>query len=82
MVRVVFSLIFVVVLGTGCGSAKLVDCEKLAADNAACVDDDALASCQAENTECEAAGAGEVLVLESCPLQFSCSLPRDNTLPE
>ncbi|MBO6934565.1 MAG: hypothetical protein JJ863_06315 [Deltaproteobacteria bacterium] len=33
-----------------------------------CIDDDALAQCDAAYAEC----AGDVSVLESCPLQFAC----------
>lgn len=33
-----------------------------------CIDEDALAQCEAAYTEC----GGEVSVLESCPLQFAC----------
>jgi len=66
----------------GCGGAQLVDCDAVAAEQDACMDDASLAACRAANDECEAAGAGEVLVLESCPLQFSCSLPRTTDLPQ
>ncbi len=33
-----------------------------------CIDQDALTRCEAAYAEC----AGDVLVLESCPLQFAC----------
>jgi hypothetical protein len=62
-------------IAVGCG-AKLADCEALARDQAACMNDQALADCRATNTQCEESG-GEVLVLESCPLQFAC----DSTSP-
>jgi hypothetical protein len=34
----------------------------------ACIDDDNLAACQAAEAQCP----GQVLIAESCPLQFSC----------
>jgi hypothetical protein len=63
------------VAAVGCG-AQLVDCEALARDQEACMDEEAIADCKATNAQCEELG-GEVLVLESCPLQFAC----DSTSP-
>lgn len=56
----------------GC-SAQLADCEALARDQADCMPQGAVAECEATNAQCEEAGA-EVLVLESCPLQFACDV--------
>lgn len=64
--------VLLVGVGSGCGGAILVDCEALARDNVDCMDDAAKAECAATNDDCEARG-GEVLQLESCPLQFACS---------
>jgi hypothetical protein len=69
------SLIALVALGSGCG-AKLADCEALARDQSECMPDSAVAACEATNAQCEETGS-EVLVLESCPLQFAC----DTTSP-
>ena len=74
--RILTSLILLpFVAAIGCG-AQLADCEALARDQASCMDEEALADCKATNTQCEESG-GEVLVLESCPLQFAC----DSTSP-
>jgi hypothetical protein len=82
MVRCVLSAVVVVSL-SACGGPTLVDCDQLATSQAACMDDDAVKACKAANDECAATTDGEVLVLESCPLQFSCSTPRGSSgLPE
>ena len=63
-----------VLAATGCGP-KLADCEALAADQPECMNDVAKADCEATNEQCADELGGEVLVLESCPLQFACSTP-------
>jgi hypothetical protein len=68
-------VLFPFVAAIGCG-AQLVDCDALARDQAACMDEETIADCKATNAQCEESG-GEVLVLESCPLQFAC----DSTSP-
>ncbi len=62
---------FVVVV-SGCGG-DVQDCQKLAAEQAGCMPASAVAACEQENEQCK--DGGEVLVLESCPLQFSCDPP-------
>ncbi|HEY1101011.1 MAG TPA: hypothetical protein VGF99_18880 [Myxococcota bacterium] len=64
-------LVVVAAFGAGCG-ASLQDCEALARDQPDCMGEQAIAECNAENAACEENG-GEVLQLESCPLQFVCS---------
>jgi hypothetical protein len=76
MVRGILAWGVLLIAAAGCGGPKLVDCDKIAAEQAACMDAWSTQSCEEENDECANAGTGEVLVLESCPLQFSCSLPR------
>ncbi len=63
---------FLACLSLGCSGAILVDCEALTRDNAECMDAQAQAECAASNDDCEDRG-GEVLQLESCPVQFACS---------
>lgn len=58
-------------VATGCGPS-LADCDAIAVEQKACMNEDALAACRAANALCEENG-GEVLVLESCPLQFACA---------
>ena len=46
-----------------------------------CIDEEALAACQAASAEC----AGQVQVMESCPLQFSCggsAQAQDSSQPD
>ena len=55
----------------------LAACPEAAPDDTFCTDLMATSSCMNEDNlaECEAAAAdcpGEVLVMESCPLQFGC----------
>lgn len=75
---VVFLLVsLLVVLGpVACdgtaGEPGLADCDALAAEQPACMDEAAIADCEDANEECAGAG-GDVVVAESCPLQFSCS---------
>ena len=76
MLRAAFSVVVVLAL-SACGSGPaLVDCDQLATSQDACMDDASLKACKAANDECAATTNGEVLVLESCPLQFSCAEPR------
>lgn len=56
---------------SGCG-ANRVDCDALAKEQPACMDEGAIEACEAANALCEERG-GDVHVLESCPLQFACS---------
>ncbi|MDP2341792.1 MAG: hypothetical protein Q8O67_12610 [Deltaproteobacteria bacterium] len=72
MIKFSFVVVVVVALASACGG-KLADCEQIAADQAACMPESAVEDCEAANTEC--ADGGEVLTLESCPLQFTCSRP-------
>ena len=65
-------LSLVVVAASGCGGATTVDCEALASDQPDCMTEAAVDDCNATNAQCEENG-GEVLQLESCPLQFACS---------
>jgi hypothetical protein len=44
-------------------------CTDLMETSSGCMDEGNLAECEDANEECP----GEVLVLESCPLQFACS---------
>ena len=82
MFRVAFSVVVVIAVAA-CGGPKLADCETLASEQDACMDDASLKACNDANDECAETADGEVLVLESCPLQFSCSLPRGTSgLPE
>lgn len=76
MVRVAFSVVVVVLSLAACGGPKLADCEQIATSQDACMDDESLKACKAANDACGATADGEVLVLESCPLQFSCAEPR------
>jgi hypothetical protein len=78
-----FPALAIAAFAFGCGGPTLVDCDRLAASQDACMDDGSLAACREANDECEDVAGGEVLVLESCPLQFSCSEPRGTSgLPE
>lgn len=45
-------------------------CDDLLTSQAGCMNDDNYADCQAKERTC---GAEGLLILESCPLQFSCS---------
>lgn len=74
----VFAFVFASVLGlgSGCGGPPepaLVDCDALAAEQPACMDAAAIADCEDANERCAAQG-GDVIVAESCPLQFSCTV--------
>lgn len=72
----VFVLLLASALGLGCGGAPeptLVDCDALAADQPTCMDAAAVADCEDANERCAAQG-GDVIVAESCPLQFSCTV--------
>jgi hypothetical protein len=66
------SLVATFVVGVGCGG-QLADCEAIARDEEACMPQSAIDDCEAANDDC--AESGEVLTLESCPLQFTCSAP-------
>lgn len=71
MTRALFVVVVAVTGGlvSGCGG-ELADCEQLAKDQENCMPDSAVDSCEEANAECK--DAGEVLVLEGCPLQFTC----------
>ncbi len=73
MKTTIFTAVLVIIcaLGAGCGASTL-DCDAIATDEAACMNDASLASCKATNDECEESG-GEVVQLDSCPLQFACA---------
>jgi hypothetical protein len=43
-------------------------CDDLMANDAGCMNEDNLAECKTAQAECP----GNVLVMESCPLQFGC----------
>lgn len=66
-------VVVVTVLGGSACGGKLADCEQIAADQASCMPESAIADCEEANVECT--DGGEVLTLESCPLQFTCSKP-------
>jgi hypothetical protein len=72
--RTLLVMTLLALAATGCGPT-LADCEALATDQADCMNDVAKADCEATNTQCSDVAGGEVLVLESCPLQFACSQP-------
>lgn len=56
-------------LATACGPGASSDfCVQALEDHAACLTATAAEDCEAANDECP----GEVLVAESCPVQFSC----------
>ena len=65
-----FFIVVVVVACSGCGG-KLADCAQIAADNETCMPQSAVDDCEEANDDCR--DDGEVLTLESCPLQFTCS---------
>lgn len=64
--------IVVVVVASACGG-KLADCEQIAVEQEACMPQSAIDDCEEANVDCT--DGGEVLTLESCPLQFTCSKP-------
>jgi hypothetical protein len=72
--RIVLLTTLIALCSIGCGP-KLADCEAIATEQADCMNDVAKADCEATNTQCADELGGEVLVLESCPLQFACSTP-------
>ncbi len=72
--RIVLLTTLLALCSMGCGP-KLADCEALATDQPECMNDVAKADCEATNEQCADELGGEVLVLESCPLQFACSTP-------
>jgi hypothetical protein len=77
MLRVACSVVAIALSLSACGGPKLVDCERIAEANDDCMDDASVKACTEANDECAATADGEVLVLESCPLQFSCSTARE-----
>jgi hypothetical protein len=66
-------VVVVVAFVSACGGGKLADCEQIAVDQSECMPESAVEDCEAANSDC--AAGGEVLQLESCPLQFTCSQP-------
>ncbi len=65
-------IVVVVVVCSACGG-KLTDCQELVDKQSVCMPQSAIDDCEEANDECR--DGGEVLTLESCPLQFTCSKP-------
>jgi hypothetical protein len=61
------ALALALVIGA-CGSEPSDFCAQVEEDNAACITPAGMDQCAQMESQCP----GEVLVLESCPLQFAC----------
>lgn len=68
MQRVALAILTTLPLLAACGKEPSELCAQLLEENAECLSADAAEECEAANDECP----GRVVVLESCPVQFSC----------
>jgi hypothetical protein len=59
-------------LSCACGPS-LQDCAALAEQQPECMPQTAIDACEERNAACAEEPNGEVVVLESCPLQFACN---------